>query len=147
MSASGHPNAPYTIFVDKMFKETMQKLENKKKTDAAKGSFVVTPAVWRDAVVAEKPNNIGSTKDRGKQTLDEEYLRYSTRQSLPPRSKYDKPVTASHQYGWDTKPLIPTSSPFAHRPRRGTEVTQIYGPATSVYDPRARLGFGVRAAR
>ncbi|KAJ3171084.1 hypothetical protein HDU88_008118 [Geranomyces variabilis] len=178
MAATGHPTAPYTSFVDMMFKETMHKLDAKRQRDAAalaalqraaadakaaaarappvapaaegKGgpAFVVTPAVWREAIVTEKPNNIGSTKDRRRaQVEDPEYMRYSTRQSLPPRAKFNSPIISSQQYGWDSRPLMPKASPFAFRPRRGTEVTQIYGPGTSVYDPRARMGFGARAPR
>ncbi|KAJ3168365.1 hypothetical protein HDU87_001202 [Geranomyces variabilis] len=178
MAATGHPTAPFTSFVDKMFQETMHKLDAKRQRDAAAlatlqcaaasakaaparappvapaaegkcgPAFVVTPAIWREAIVTEKPNNIGSTKDRRRaQVEDPEYMRYSTRHSLPPRAKFNSPITASQQYGWDSRPLMPKASPFAFRPRHGTEITQIYGPGTSVYDPRARIGFGARAPR
>ncbi|KAJ3162339.1 hypothetical protein HDU86_004819 [Geranomyces michiganensis] len=140
MAATGHPSAPYTHYVDKLFQETMNKLDAKRKREAAalaalqrsataasasaaggartrmaataaEGTCgpvsVVTPTAWKEAIVTEKPNNIGSTKDRRRaQVEDPEYTKYATRQCLPPRAKFASPVTASQQYGWDSRPLV-----------------------------------------
>ncbi|KAJ3018076.1 hypothetical protein HKX48_003186 [Thoreauomyces humboldtii] len=183
MSSTGHPSAPYTTTVDRMFQETMRRLDHHRRNEAVAASkglgpkpgFVITPQVWRDAVTADKPGTgtgtgtgtprrstttsttstrTGSARGKtGTVTVpvpveDEEYIRYSDRMALPPRGKYDRPITASMSYGWQSKPLTNQNTPFQHRPRRSTEVTQVYGPKASVYDPRARaVGLRERIAR
>ncbi|KAI8815558.1 uncharacterized protein EV422DRAFT_549262 [Fimicolochytrium jonesii] len=151
-NATGHPSTPYTTYVDRLFQETMHKL-GKRNTDKENNEFVVTPALCREAAltasVTPKPNHASAKSRRPPTQPDDECLRYTTRQNLPPRAKYNQPVTAAQSYGWESAPFITTQTPFSYRPRRTTEVTTTYGPSTSIFSPRARGeggGFGSAGA-
>ncbi|KNC99524.1 uncharacterized protein SPPG_04915 [Spizellomyces punctatus DAOM BR117] len=125
MTAKGHPTGLVTSHVDAVFKETIRKFD---RCTRPQERFIITPGLVKNIVLTENPQN-SHVQERQREAVDAECNRYVQRCNRPPPAKYASPITSAQEYGWHSSPLLKENCPFAHHPRRKTQVTQLYGQA------------------
>eukprot|EP00054_Salpingoeca_dolichothecata_P031936 m.265107 g.265107 ORF g.265107 m.265107 type:complete len:130 (+) comp28575_c0_seq1:195-584(+) len=81
-------------------------------------SFQINPHS-KPAAVAGKPN----VADLDNSDDDDEILKTLAAARKPPKQKSSFPMTSSQEYGWDTAPLISSSTGNFSHPRKQTEIT------------------------
>ncbi|KAJ3152938.1 hypothetical protein HDU86_005393 [Geranomyces michiganensis] len=121
-AAKTSASATNPVFRDAIHAETVRKeLRLYKIYD----NYMLTPAVEKGLVVAEKPNRINIQDIEKNLDKGDGDQKSSASKTAVPRPLI--PLTSNETYGWHTVPLMRNTDPRFFHPKVETEITKMYG--------------------
>ncbi|KAJ3150655.1 hypothetical protein HDU89_003063 [Geranomyces variabilis] len=126
-TATKSASATNPVFRDAIHAETVRKEMQLYKIYE---NYMLTPAVEKGLVVAEKPNRINIQDIE--RNLEKEDEKKPSKQ-VAPRPLI--PLTSNETYGWHTVPLMRNTDPRFYHPKVETEITKMYGAVVVKKEP------------